>query len=461
MFCDSVKSCARVRENCTLHIVLGTIRSLVDPTVISAMRFHRRRSYDDLTKKLALLRRLRRQYEAHSLPRKFSETNVEQSFNEQLFSQVFDYQTLLSHDSGVYHLHPKKYVSTTGRYNDFSLGYFFPEKSHVFVSAELKGPGANLDRPQGGEYGFITPVEQALNAVKNHTGYEWIIVCNYHELRLYRSNAAKGDVPVVAADLHAITDANDLALLCAHFDRTALLGTLPSMKGELLMALNGQHPARSFDKTAGRYRAVFRFALVAQDDFPLSRLERVLRTALRLASTGNSLFGSNPPPSFSFDLEEGWIIAGSNLASNLWCKVGISALGQFYAAFSLPLINNQQGAKSIEFNELFSMTLFFSKALAIIFDSIDPSHRGGRIGAELFDILGTEIEVPTALVDPLCGSKGTSAKETAMGAEMLYVPNLQAPEPMISELLNELLVFFRAVGRGVGVSVDKLAELLK
>lgn len=439
----------------------SAIRSLIDPIVISAMRFHRRRSSRDATKKLALLRRLRRQYEVHSMPCNFTETNVEQSFNEQLFAQVFDYQTLLSHDNGTYHLHPKNYVTTTGRYDDFSLGYFFPENSHVRVSAELKGPGANLDKPQAGKYGYITPVEQALSAVQSRVDYQWVIVCNYQELRLYRANATKGDAPVIVADLHSVADANDLALLCAHFDRMALLGTLPTIKGELLMALGGQHPTRSFDKMTDRYRLVFRFMLAEQDDFPLSRLERVLRAALRRASNGNDLFTASQSSVFSFELEEGWIIATSNSINELWCKVGISALGQFQVAFSLPVSNNQQGSKRIEFKELVAMVLFFSKTMDDIFDSIDPSHRSGRVGAELFDILGTEIEVPTELGDPLCGSKGTSSRETAMGAELVHAPNLHAREPMISELLNEMLVFFRADGRGVGIAAEKLAERLK
>lgn len=202
--------------------------SAVDRSILNAMRVRRRAWERRADEKLAILRRLQRQYVEKSLPKTHSETTVEQSFNEQLFATVLDYRTLLSHDDAEYHLRPKKYQGQAKgepkRYDDFSLGFFSATRRVVIASAELKGPGASLDAKQTGEqYKGRSPVQQAFYAVKDVSSCRWVIVCNYQELRLY-VNTRDEDTPrqpTARFNLLNVQNRDDLALLCAHFDRRA------------------------------------------------------------------------------------------------------------------------------------------------------------------------------------------------------------------------------------------------
>lgn len=98
--------------------------------------------------------------------KRLPETRVEQSFNEHLFAEVFDYSTLLMHGASNYHLQPKQ-PTAAGAYSDFSLGFFGPAGGTPHVHAELKGYRQQLDDPQpSGNHVGITPVRQAFNAVR-------------------------------------------------------------------------------------------------------------------------------------------------------------------------------------------------------------------------------------------------------------------------------------------------------
>lgn len=57
---------------------------------------------------------------------------------------------------------------------------------------ELKSPGADLDAKQGAAYGRLTPVEQAFGYAAKVDGCRWVIVSNYLELRLYRTDRGQG-----------------------------------------------------------------------------------------------------------------------------------------------------------------------------------------------------------------------------------------------------------------------------
>jgi hypothetical protein len=161
------------------------VHSRLDFSALHARRARRIASVQDAATRLAVLRRLQRQYVTHDLPHRSAETRVEQSFNEQLFARVLGYRTLLSHDNTVYHVEPK--LTRGRRTADFSLGFFGGEDARrVVVSAELKDPGADLDKPQSGGYGGASPVQQAFAAAKAAGGCAWVIVSNFRELRLYR-----------------------------------------------------------------------------------------------------------------------------------------------------------------------------------------------------------------------------------------------------------------------------------
>ena len=120
--------------------------------------------------------------------RDLTESTIEQSFNERVFAQVFGYETLLaSNNATTVHQLPKLYVTLPGgrAFPDLALGWFRADESQVVVTAEWKGPGADLDARQGGAYGGKSPVAQALQAAEG-AGAQWSVVSNFDEVRLYR-----------------------------------------------------------------------------------------------------------------------------------------------------------------------------------------------------------------------------------------------------------------------------------
>ena len=77
-----------------------------------------------------------------------------------------------------------------GQKADGVIGFFdIDEKDDVRAVIELKGPTISLDQRQKRSGDTRTPVEQAFNyAPKYGKNCQWVIVLNYKEIRLYRSN---------------------------------------------------------------------------------------------------------------------------------------------------------------------------------------------------------------------------------------------------------------------------------
>lgn len=194
---------------------------------------------DELLYGLGVLDDLRARRADGSLAR-LSETRVEQSFNEQLFSKAFGYRTYLSHGAGEFELLPKKFEPDRRLYNDFALGFFSAlrglDAPPAIVSCELKSPGADLDAPQASYPGRITPVQQAHATA----GAEvlWVLVSNFDEIRLY----SKGDLSrferVVLSDLLTPWDFQRALVVLG---RRSLLGEVGT-KSPLHRLLSGDLP---------------------------------------------------------------------------------------------------------------------------------------------------------------------------------------------------------------------------
>lgn len=318
----------------------GAIHSAVDPSVLNAMRALRRSTERQPDKKLSLLRRLRRQYETGSLPIHYTELHVEQSFNEQIFSQIFDYHSLLSHDAQSHQIWAKRRSQLTTKVPDFSIGYFNNGQGSLIAAAELKNPGASLDARQSGSYGGLTPVQQAFQAVQGELDCLWVIVCNYVQLRLYRrmdlpTDTSPPPAPIVIANLTDVCDKNDLALLCAHFDSQALLGESWKVRGrlrsELMAALERTHPAEPIAKEIHHARAVLLFTSSTEEDFPLFIIERRLINAIKTNPLWTKIIGLLPADysTTRFELANGCISAiAKNDQGKDFCKATISGLGQ-------------------------------------------------------------------------------------------------------------------------------------
>ncbi|MDD2494305.1 MAG: hypothetical protein PHE29_03850 [Tissierellia bacterium] len=74
--------------------------------------------------------------------------------------------------------------------SDGALGFFTSiDKNDVRVVIELKDSNTNLDKKQN-RSNHLTPVEQGfMYAHKNGTKCGWVIVSNFVETRLYKSNS--------------------------------------------------------------------------------------------------------------------------------------------------------------------------------------------------------------------------------------------------------------------------------
>ena len=124
-----------------------------------------------------------------------TETQLEQSFNEQVFCRAFGYDSQFMKAAGQFHVLPKVYMGS--QYNDFSLGYSNGSTRNQFVSkttVELKGPNADL------EDGAIA---QAFKYARTSSAVEWVLACNFREIFIFdKSDKSKG----LYFDLTQVTD---------------------------------------------------------------------------------------------------------------------------------------------------------------------------------------------------------------------------------------------------------------
>lgn len=313
------------------------LRSVVDPSTLRVMRAARAARERRAVEKLALLRRLERQKIFHEL----TEKRVEQSYNEQLFSVVFDYRTLLSHEPGVFHMLPQNF-SGKNRYDDFSLGFFGREGDPLVLgSAEFKSPGCDLDKPQtSGRYGGVTPVAQAISAAKAHAACCWAIVSNFCELRLFALNP---DREIARANLLAVRSREDLAVLCTHFDRRALLGDGGKELPEMTIGLGDDHPARAFDPLPRFYRVQWLFTPTDERQIPLHEIESRLRAIVDgMPHVGAFFFVDSyrPKPQLDIAIRNGWIVTEGKSTRGAKARLGISRYGQVVLSVLEPVRTN-------------------------------------------------------------------------------------------------------------------------
>ncbi len=118
----------------------------------------------------------------------YTETQIEQAFNNDIFVKILGYVPLGS--DSIHHIVPKR-TGPSGRDTpDFVLGTFEPtqRRERWRVVGEIKGPSINLDLPQVSRPSKETPVQQGFRyAISGRPGVEWVIVTNFREIRLYRN----------------------------------------------------------------------------------------------------------------------------------------------------------------------------------------------------------------------------------------------------------------------------------
>ena len=122
---------------------------------------------------------------------KTKETEVQGLFMTRLFNQVLGYSVVMD-EGEIYHQQSesKSILDTTE--SDGALGFFNKRTGakDVRVVIELKDARTPLDKKQN-RTSHLTPVEQAFSyANKNGSKCGWVIVSNFVETRLYKSNSS-------------------------------------------------------------------------------------------------------------------------------------------------------------------------------------------------------------------------------------------------------------------------------
>ena len=119
------------------------------------------------------------------------ETNVQGAFMTRLFNQVFGYAEIIDNAECYNQEREFKTVLDTTE-SDGALGFFNKTAGtrDVRVVIELKDARTSLDKKQN-RSSHLTPVEQAFSyANKNGSKCGWVIVSNFVEIRLYKSNSS-------------------------------------------------------------------------------------------------------------------------------------------------------------------------------------------------------------------------------------------------------------------------------
>ncbi|MFI3122541.1 MAG: N-6 DNA methylase, partial [Methylococcales bacterium] len=146
---------------------------------------------------------------------KHKETAVSISFVSKFLETILGYKTL---GSGKNYSLAQEYPIAKGSV-DTALGEFFNDKQGDKVHAvfELKGAKAkNLDNLISGRN--ETPIQQGWRYARDAEGYQWILVTNYLEIRLYAYNETT--LVYETFDLAKLTDPTEYAkfVLCLHAD---------------------------------------------------------------------------------------------------------------------------------------------------------------------------------------------------------------------------------------------------
>ena len=122
---------------------------------------------------------------------------------------------------------------------DARLGWFGPSTDRTRAVLELKSPGADLDAKQGANYGKLTPVEQAFGYAAKVDGCRWVIVSNFVEVRLYRTDRGQGYCQ--RFEVAELLDPDRLSAFLFLLRRDTLLGIDPGTESPVERLANHTH----------------------------------------------------------------------------------------------------------------------------------------------------------------------------------------------------------------------------
>lgn len=266
-----------------------------------------------------------------------SESNVEQSFVERVFADVFGYATLLGREgeSESVEVIAKLYVPLPGSaraFPDFALGFFRADQRETVVTAELKSPNADLDAPQTGNYAGRSPVQQAMLAAQ-HAHAEWCVVSNTNEVRLYR---VPDEARFESISLLDVESPLEFRRAYALFSRRSLLGRSPAEPSPLsrFYAHVAAGESMLVPARADRVRLVQRVRpRLGDSELPFTRLSAALEQALANVPDMNVMSGEFRRPR----LEGDQLVQDRATRDEVWQRISMVKSGLLVTSFSLPL----------------------------------------------------------------------------------------------------------------------------
>ena len=155
------------------------------------------------------------------------EKPLQGQFLTEVFDRLLGWRQIVGAD-GLHHLEPETSSRAVKGYRppDARLGWFGPAMDRTRRVLELKGPGVDLDAKQGAGYGRLTPVEQAFGYAARVDGCRWVLVSNFIEVRLYRTDRGQGYCQRFL--LAELVDPERLADFLFLLSRATLLGADPA-----------------------------------------------------------------------------------------------------------------------------------------------------------------------------------------------------------------------------------------
>ena len=148
-------------------------------------------------------------------------------FLSEVFDRLLGYRQIVGGD-GLHPMEPETSSKSVKGYNppDARLGWFAENLDRNRAAVELKAPGADLDAKQGTNYGKLTPVEQAFGYAATVDGCPWVVMSNFVEIRLYRTERGQGYCQ--RFELAGLADPDRLAAIVFPLGRATLLDADPA-----------------------------------------------------------------------------------------------------------------------------------------------------------------------------------------------------------------------------------------
>ena len=155
------------------------------------------------------------------------EKPLQGQFLSEVFDRLLGYRSIVGAGE-IHHLEPETSSKAVKGYQppDARLGWYGPGLDRTLGVLELKRPGTDLDAKQGASYGRLTPVEQAFGYAAKVDGCRWVMVGNFLELRLYRTDRGQGYCQHFA--LADLANPDGLATFLFLLSRVTLLGPDPA-----------------------------------------------------------------------------------------------------------------------------------------------------------------------------------------------------------------------------------------